>query len=65
MANHGMVVAGGDLDKAMWAAVELETLARQYYHAKLGGGVILLPEEEIKVVLEKFKNYGLQVSDDS
>lgn len=65
MANHGMVVAGGDLDKAMWAAVELETLARQYYHAKLGGGVILLPEEEIKVVLEKFKNYGLQVSGDS
>ena len=37
MANHGMVAAGADPDKAMWAAVELETLARQYYHAATAG----------------------------
>lgn len=60
MANHGMVVAGKDLDKAMWAAVELETLARQYYHAKLLGGMNILSEDEIAVVVEKFKGYGLQ-----
>jgi len=60
MANHGMVTAGADLGEAMWAAVELETLARQYYHARKAGGLNVLPEEEIAVVREKFKDYGLQ-----
>lgn len=60
MANHGMVVAGANLDKAMWAAVELETLSSQYFHANLAGNMVLLPEEEIDIVLEKFKGYGLQ-----
>ena len=60
MANHGMVVAGSNLDKAMWAAVELETLAKQYYQARLLGGMVILPNKEIDVVLEKFKSYGLQ-----
>lgn len=58
LANHGMIAAGKDLDAAMWAAVELETLAKQYYHAKLGGGMIILPDDEMAVVIEKFKNYG-------
>lgn len=60
MANHGMVVAGANLDKAMWAAVELEALSRQYYQARVLGGMVILPNEEIDVVLEKFKSYGLQ-----
>lgn len=64
MANHGMVVAGTDLDKAMWAAVELETLSSQYFHANLAGNMALLPDEEIEIVLEKFKGYGLQDSED-
>ena len=59
MANHGMVTAGADLDEAMWAAVELETLSRQYYHARASGETIILPDEEIAVVREKFKDYGL------
>ena len=60
MANHGMVAAGANLDQAMWAAVELETLARLYYHAREAGGLNVLPDEEIALVLEKFKGYGLQ-----
>ena len=60
MANHGMVAAGADLDEAMWAAVELETLARQYYHARAAGEPNVLPDEEIAVVREKFKSYGLR-----
>ena len=31
LANHGMIAVGANLDKAMWLAVELETIARQYY----------------------------------
>jgi len=64
MANHGMVVAGSNLDKAMWAAVELETLSCQFYHARLAGDMVLLPEDEIEVVLEKFKGYGPQTSEE-
>ena len=60
MANHGMVAAGANLDKAMWAAVELETLSRQYYHAQAMGTPAILPDEEIARVLEKFKGYGLR-----
>lgn len=58
LANHGMVVGGNDLDHAMWAAVELETLCKQYYFAKLAGNLTVLPEKEMAIVLEKFKDYG-------
>lgn len=64
MANHGMVVAGANLDKAMWAAVELEALSKQYYQARAMGGMVLLPNSEIDIVLEKFKSYGLQTKEE-
>lgn len=60
MANHGMIATGPNLDKAMWAAIELETIARQYYHSLLIGGPVILPEEEIAGVLKGFASYGLQ-----
>lgn len=63
LANHGMIAAGADLDKAMWAAVELETLARQYYHAAALGDVTVLSDAEIATVLQKFKSYGLQAQE--
>ena len=63
MENHGMVAAGANLDEAMWAAVELETLSRQYYHAAMAGKPNILPDEEIAVVREKFKDYGLRAQD--
>jgi L-fuculose-phosphate aldolase len=48
IANHGMIAAGKDLDHAMWLAVELETLARQYYHSLLIGGPVILPDSAIE-----------------
>ncbi|OED38787.1 fuculose phosphate aldolase [Chromatiales bacterium (ex Bugula neritina AB1)] len=58
LANHGMIAAGKDLDNAMWAAVELETLAKQYYYAKLAGNMQVIPDDEMDRVIEKFKSYG-------
>ena len=58
LANHGMIAAGKDLDNAMWAAVELETLSKQYYYSKLAGDMTLLSDGEMAVVSEKFKDYG-------
>jgi L-fuculose-phosphate aldolase len=60
MANHGMVATGASLEKAMWAAVELETIAKQYYHALLIGGPVVLSSEEIAGVRNGFASYGLQ-----
>lgn len=60
MANHGMLVTGASLEKAMWAAVELETVAKQYYHALLIGGAVVLSSEEIAGVRKGFASYGLQ-----
>ncbi len=44
----------------MWAAVELETIAKPYYHALLIGGPVVLPHEEIAGVIEGFATYGHQ-----
>lgn len=62
MANHGMLACGDSLKKAMWRAVELETIAKQYYHSLLIGGPALLPDEEIAGVVAAFSGYGLKES---
>jgi L-fuculose-phosphate aldolase len=58
MANHGMLVCGPTLERAMWLAVELETIARQYYQSLLIGGPVLLSDAEIAEAAEKFGSYG-------
>ena len=60
LANHGMIATGANVPKAMWLAVELETIAKQYYLSLAIGGPVLLPEAEIENVKERFKSYGLQ-----
>ncbi len=60
LANHGMIAVGPDLKKAMWLAVELETLAKQYFHALQLGAPVILDDAEIARVMEGFKRYGIQ-----
>ena len=43
LANHGMIATGPDLAKAQWLAVELETIAKQYYLTLCIGGPVVLP----------------------
>ncbi len=59
LANHGMIVVGTTLAKAMWLAVELEALARQYYQSLLIGGPHLLTDAEMTDALATFSGYGL------
>lgn len=63
LANHGMIATGANLEKAMWAAVELETIAKQYYHSLLIGGPVLLNEAQIADTLKGFSSYGIQDPD--
>ena len=58
LANHGMVTVGPTLEKAMWLAVELETLAKQYCLSLQIGGPVLLTKAEIQEALAGFASYG-------
>jgi L-fuculose-phosphate aldolase len=60
LANHGMIAAGGDLDHAMWLAVELETLAKQYYLSLAIGTPHILSDAEIGEAAQSFANYGVR-----
>ncbi len=58
LANHGSIACGPSLAKALWLATELETLARQYFLSRQFGQPVILSDDEIARVSEKFKNYG-------
>jgi L-fuculose-phosphate aldolase len=58
LANHGMIATGPNLKRALWLAVELETLAKQYYLSLQIGGAQTLSDAEIGHVVQKFKGYG-------
>lgn len=59
LANHGMIAVGETLARAMWRAVELETLAKQYYYSLLIGGGVPLTEAEVAETLENIATYGV------
>ncbi len=63
LANHGIITTGPSLDRAIWLAVELETLCRQYALALQIGTPKVLPDDEIARVVEKFRDYGLRAKD--
>jgi L-fuculose-phosphate aldolase len=58
LANHGAIVTGPNMQRALWRALELENLARIYYQATLAGEPIILSDAEIYQTVERFKNYG-------
>ncbi|MBL8702927.1 MAG: class II aldolase/adducin family protein [Alphaproteobacteria bacterium] len=60
LANHGMIALGPTLARAMWLAVEVETLAAQYWRALQAGKPKLLSAAEIATVMGKFGSYGQQ-----
>ncbi|WP_271615519.1 L-fuculose-phosphate aldolase [Bradyrhizobium sp. CCBAU 51627] len=57
--HHGMIAVGKTLDKAMWLAVEVETLARQYHGCLQIGKPPLLSSAEIERVRQRMAGYGL------
>ena len=59
LAHHGMIAVGPSLAKALWLAVEVETLARQYHGCLQMGKPPLLSLDEIERVRLKMAGYGL------
>ncbi|HDR1021733.1 TPA: L-fuculose-phosphate aldolase [Pasteurella multocida] len=64
LAHHGLIAAEKNLDKALWLAHEVEVLAEWYIKLLATGLEIpLLDKEEMNVVLNKFKSYGLRIEE--
>ncbi len=60
LAQHGMIACGSDLKAALSVAVEVEVLAKMYWHALQLGEPPHLSDAEMDLVIEKFKTYGQQ-----
>lgn len=59
MAHHGMLAAEVSLDKAMWLAIEVEALARQYHGALLIGDPPRLSDDQLAEAIAQFtRGYG-------
>lgn len=58
LANHGAITVAPSLSRALWLAVELETLAFQYHQASLLGDPVILSDAEVTQAAAKFADYG-------
>jgi len=65
LGTHGMICYHDNLDKALWLGVEVETLAKQYWHARQAGEPVILSDAQMAEVLERFKSYGKQSADET
>jgi len=58
LANHGLIAVGPDMPSAFGIAEIIEMVCEIYYRAKCVGEPVILPDEEMELMLEKFKTYG-------
>ncbi|RHW35732.1 L-fuculose-phosphate aldolase [Neobacillus notoginsengisoli] len=58
LANHGLIAGANNIKTAFTIAQEIEFCARIFYQAKSIGEPVILPEEEMIRLAEKFKTYG-------
>jgi L-fuculose-phosphate aldolase len=58
LGNHGMICHAKSLTEAIANALKLEVLARQYILSLQIGPPVLLNEEEMAVVRERYRSYG-------
>ncbi len=64
LQHHGLIACEANLEKALWLAHEVEVLAQLYLTTTaITDPVPVLSDEEIAVVLEKFKTYGLRIEE--
>lgn len=58
LANHGMLAGSNDIKNAFNIAEEIEFCAEVYYRAKSIGTPVILDQEEMSLMIDKFKVYG-------
>ena len=60
LGTHGMICYHDDLEASLKLGIEVETLARQYWHARQAGDPVILDDEQMRQVIERFTTYGKQ-----
>ncbi len=60
LANHGLVALGADRAAAFRTALEVERVAELYWRALTAGAPVILDQEEMDRVVERFRDYGQQ-----
>jgi L-fuculose-phosphate aldolase len=58
MANHGVLVVAATLERAVALAADVEWLARVHRLAIAQGEPVVLPDDEIARVADRFRTYG-------
>ena len=58
LANHGLTPAGKDVANAFNITVQVEYISNLYIKARNIGEPIILPDNEMNSMLERFKTYG-------
>lgn len=58
LANHGLLTGADCIENAFNIAEELEYVAETYYRARTIGEPVILDDQEMKKMKEKFKTYG-------
>jgi L-fuculose-phosphate aldolase len=58
LANHGLVTVGPKIETAFAVAEEIELVSQIYYQARSIGTPVILPDDEMDHVIQKFKTYG-------
>ena len=58
-----VIVVGPTLARAMWLAVELETLAKQYFLSLQAGEPVILSDAQVAEATAQFGDYGLREDD--
>ena len=60
LGTHGMICYHDTLERALDLGIEVETLAKQYWHARQLGEPVLLSDAQMEAVLDQFRGYGKQ-----
>ena len=61
LSNHGLLAGGPDLAAAYTITEEIEFCCELYYRSKSIGEPVILPESEMLLMIERFRNYGKRV----
>ena len=63
LANHGLLAGGANLAEAFAVTEIIEFCCELYYRTKCVGEPVLLPLDEMELMLERFKIYGSRMEE--
>lgn len=63
LANHGLLAGGGDLNQAFNVTEEIEFCCELYCRARAAGEPVILDEDEMNLMIERFKDYGKRMEE--